>query len=97
MNYPFDGDELMRLEACSACILIFYCKYRIVGGVQWMGKLAKLTQDQLGEIKKFEERWDNLVLLAYEKPARLARLSSEQLRKVQSVEKELGVILVAYR
>jgi hypothetical protein len=62
-----------------------------------MSKLAKLTQVQLEEIRKFEQRWNNIVLLAYKKPAEQAKLSPEQLKKVQMLEKELGVILVAYR
>lgn len=62
-----------------------------------MSKLAKLSQDQLEYIRKFEERWNNLVLLAYEKPEPPAELSVEQLRKIQSLEKELGLTLVAYR
>ena len=49
------------------------------------------------EIRKFEQRWNNIVLLAYKKPAEQAKLSPEQLKKVQMLEKELGVILVAYR
>ena len=62
-----------------------------------MGRLAKLTQVQLEEIRKFEQRWNNVVLLAYEKQAELAKLSPEQVEKLQALEKELGVILVAYR
>jgi hypothetical protein len=61
-----------------------------------MSKLAKLTQAQLEEIKKLEKRWSNTVLLAYEKPAQPAKLSQEQLKKVQALGKELGVVLVAY-
>jgi hypothetical protein len=62
-----------------------------------MSKLARLTQAQLEEIRKLEERWSNVVLLAYEKPAQPTKLSPEQLKKVQALEKELGVVLVAYR
>jgi hypothetical protein len=62
-----------------------------------MSRLAKLTQVQLEEIRKFEERWNNIVLLAYEKPAEPAKLSADQLKKVQALERELGVTLVAYR
>jgi hypothetical protein len=62
-----------------------------------MSRLAKLTQAQLEEIRKFEERWNNIVLLAYQKPTEPAKLSAEQLKKVQALEKELGVKLVAYR
>jgi hypothetical protein len=62
-----------------------------------VGKLAKLTQDQLEEIKKLEERWKGVILLAYEKSAEPAQLSPEQLAKIQNMERELGVILVAFR
>jgi hypothetical protein len=62
-----------------------------------MSRLAKLTQAQLEEIRKFEERWNNIVLLAYEKPAEPAKLSLEHIKKVQRLEKELGVRLVAYK
>ena len=62
-----------------------------------MNRLAKLTQVQLEDIRKFEERWNNIVLLAYERPMEPARLSSEQVRKVQALEKDLGVTLVAYK
>jgi len=61
-----------------------------------MSRLAKLTQAQLEEIRRFEERWNNVILLAYEKPAEPAKLSPEQLKKVKALEKELGVILLAY-
>jgi hypothetical protein len=54
-----------------------------------------LTQAQLEEVRKFEERWNNIVLLAYEKPVEPAKLTSKQLKKVQALEKELGVTLVA--
>lgn len=62
-----------------------------------MNRLAKLTQAQLEEIRKLEQRWNNVVLLAYEKPAEPAKLSPQQVKKVQALEKELGVSLVAYR
>jgi len=62
-----------------------------------VSRLAKLTQAQLEEIRKFEQRWNNVVLLAYEKPAEAAKLSPEQVKKLRALEKELGVILVAYR
>jgi hypothetical protein len=62
-----------------------------------MSKLAKLTDDQLQEIRKFEKRWNNVMLLAYEKSAEPATLSPEQLDKIRSLEKELGVVIVAYR
>lgn len=62
-----------------------------------MSRLAKLTERQLEEIRRFEERWKNVVLMVYEKPAGPAAISPEQLKKIQKLEKELDVILVAYR
>lgn len=62
-----------------------------------MRKFAKLTESQIEEIRKFEARWKNLVLLAYEKPIEPANLSSEQVKQIQRLEKELNVTLVAYR
>jgi hypothetical protein len=62
-----------------------------------MSRLAKLTERQLEEIRRFEERWKNVVLMVYEKPAEPAAISPEQLKKIQKLEKELDVILVAYR
>ena len=61
-----------------------------------MIKLAKLTQTQLEEVRKVEDQWKNIILLAYEKPTEPAKLSSQQLQKIQTLEKELGIVLVAY-
>jgi hypothetical protein len=69
----------------------------MIGGAQSMGRLARLTQAQLEEIRKFEERWNSIVLLAYQKPGEPAKLSPAQLKKVHALERELGVKLVAYR
>lgn len=52
---------------------------------------------QLKEVRKLEDHWKNVTLLAYEKPSETAKLSPEQLQKIRTLEKELGVILVAYR
>ena len=62
-----------------------------------MSRLAKLAGRQLEEIRRFEERWKNVVLMVYEKPAEPAAISPEQLKKIQKLEKELDVVLVAYR
>lgn len=62
-----------------------------------MSRLAKLTERQLEEIRRFEERWKKVVLIVYEKPAEPAAISPEQLKKIQKLEKELDVVLVAYR
>lgn len=62
-----------------------------------MSRLAKLTQTQLEEVRKLEDQWKNVILLAYEKPTEPAKLSPEQLQKIRTLEKELGVILVVYK
>jgi len=62
-----------------------------------MCRLARLTESQLSDIRKLEAKWKGIVLLAYEKPAELARLSNEQLKKLQRLERELGVNLQAYK
>jgi len=60
-------------------------------------RLAKLTESQIREIRKLEERWENIVVLAYEKPLEPAKLSPKQLEKIRTLEKELRVALVAYK
>jgi hypothetical protein len=62
-----------------------------------MNSLAKLTDVQLNEIRKFEKEWNDIVLLAYQKPAEPAQLSLEQMQKIRNLEKKLGIILVAYK
>jgi hypothetical protein len=62
-----------------------------------MCKLAKLTEPQLKDIRQIEAKWKSIVLLAYEKPPELANLSSEQVRRLQKLEKELSVSLMAYK
>ena len=62
-----------------------------------MCRLAELTESQLSDIRKLEAKWEGIILLAYEKPPELASLSSEQLKKLQKLEQELGVNLLAYK
>ena len=62
-----------------------------------MCRLATLTESQLDDIREFEAKWKSVVLLAFEKPPELAKLSGEQLRKLQELEKELNACLVAYK
>lgn len=62
-----------------------------------MCKLAKLTDPQLNDIRQLEAKWKSIVLLAYEKQPELANPSAEQIRRLQKLEKELGVSLVAYK
>lgn len=60
-------------------------------------KFAELTESQIEEIRKLEELWKNIIIVAYEKPLEPARLSFKQFEKIQSLEKESGVVLVAYK
>jgi hypothetical protein len=62
-----------------------------------MFRLAKLTESQLSDVRKLEAKWKGIILLAYEKPLELASLSNEQLKKLQKLEQELGVNLLAYK
>jgi hypothetical protein len=66
-------------------------------GIRGMYKLAKLTESQLNDISKLETEWKGVVVLAYEKAPKPANLSTEQLRRLRELEKELGVVLVAYK
>lgn len=40
-----------------------------------MSRLAELTQTQLEEVRRLENQWKNVILLAYEKPTEPAKLS----------------------
>jgi len=44
-----------------------------------MCRLATLTESQLDDIREFEAKWKSVVLLAFEEPPELAKLSGEQL------------------
>ncbi|MGB8779169.1 MAG: hypothetical protein WCD81_00785 [Candidatus Bathyarchaeia archaeon] len=66
-------------------------------GIRGMYRLAKLTATQLNDIRKLEAKWKGVVVLAYEKAPEPANLSEEQLRRLQKLEKELGVVLIAYK
>ena len=62
-----------------------------------MYRLAKLTASQLKDIRKLEAKWKGVVVLAYEKAPEPANLSTEQLSRIMELEKELDVVLVAYK
>lgn len=61
-----------------------------------MCRYAKLTETELQKIRQLESELKRICLLAVEKPPSLASLSKDQLAKVQALEKELHVRLVAY-
>ncbi|MDH7593150.1 MAG: hypothetical protein QHG99_02200 [Methanomicrobiales archaeon] len=58
-------------------------------------KIAKLSEDQLGEIRKMEKKM-GIILIAYEKIPSYKKLAPDALKKIQSLEKDTGSILVAY-
>ncbi len=60
-----------------------------------MCRLAKLTENELKNVRDCEKRLD-LVLVAYEKCPKLAELTDEQLTRIRDVENQLGLRLVAY-
>jgi hypothetical protein len=51
----------------------------------------------LKKIQALEKELGNVYLLAVEKAPTIASLSKEALAKIQKLEKELNVILVAYK
>jgi len=58
-------------------------------------KIASLTKAQLEKVRALEEDMGTWVV-ALEPEFRLVELSEEQVKRLQSVEKELGLVLLAY-
>jgi len=56
---------------------------------------AEVDKSKLDKIKKLENSTGALIV-ALEPTAKYARLSQEQLDELQSAERELGVVMVAY-
>jgi alpha-ketoglutarate-dependent taurine dioxygenase len=56
---------------------------------------AEVDDTQLNKIKKLEAS-TGAVIVALEPTAKYARLSQQQLDELQSAERELGVLMVAY-
>jgi len=59
-------------------------------------KIANLDDASLAKLKQMEDSFGSLIL-ALEPHHPLADLSAEQIQKLQTLEKELGVTLIAYR
>lgn len=64
--------------------------------VQQKMRFANLDESSLNRIKKMEEAMGS-VILAVEPVYPVAELSPEQVERLQAVEKELGVVIVAYK
>ena len=62
-----------------------------------MCRYAKLGEAEIQKIRDLEIKLGRICLLAVEKPPEFAELGSEQLTRIQKLEKELGVRLVAYK
>ena len=58
-------------------------------------RIANLTESQLEQVHALEEDLDTWVV-AVEPAFRFAKLSDEQIAKLQQIEEQLGVILLAY-
>lgn len=58
-------------------------------------KIANLTKAQLEKVRALEEDMGTWVV-ALEPKFRLVELSEEQMEKLQSAEKELDLVLLAY-
>jgi hypothetical protein len=59
-------------------------------------KIANLDEESIARIRKMEEAMDSLIV-ALEPHYPLAELSDDQVIKLQDLEKELGVVLIAYK
>lgn len=59
-------------------------------------RFARLDKAKIAKIHELEE-FLGTYALAFEPVIKIAALAPEQLDKLQAVEEELGVILVAYR
>jgi len=59
-------------------------------------KIASLDESELKKIRQMEESMGTLIL-ALEPHIPLAELTDEQVDMLSSLEKELGVVLIAYQ
>ena len=58
-------------------------------------KYAQLDENNLERVRSLEEQ-TGAVVLVMEKVHPLARLTDPQIQRIQALEKDLGVILIAY-
>ena len=59
-------------------------------------KIANLDEASLKKVRELEEQMES-VILVLEPHRPLADLTPEQVERVQSLEKDLGVLLLAYQ
>lgn len=59
-------------------------------------RFANLDEASLKKVRELEEQMET-VILAVEPHRPLADLTTEQIQRLQSLEKELGVLLLAYK
>ncbi len=60
-----------------------------------MHKYANLSEMDIAKLRSLENEMKGKILLAY-KEMKPAQLTEEQLNKVRMLEKEMGVVIVAY-
>lgn len=58
---------------------------------------AKLTEDQLAKVKAFEAESGKTVLALREVDLQAEFLSKEEMKKLQALEQELGLILLVVK
>jgi hypothetical protein len=58
---------------------------------------AKLTEEQLGKVRAFEEQTDKRVLVLRSYNAQPDELGEEELEELQALEGELGYIVIAVK
>ncbi|MFO7917512.1 MAG: hypothetical protein R6V13_05500 [Anaerolineae bacterium] len=58
---------------------------------------AKLTEEQLGKVRAFEEETDRRVLVLRSYNAQPDELGEEELEKLQDLEAELGYVILAVK
>lgn len=58
-------------------------------------RYAQLSEKKLKKLRKFEKELDAWIL-AVQPAADLADLNEDQLARIQALEQELGVVLLAY-
>jgi len=59
-------------------------------------KIANLDEEGIERIRQMEDAMDSLIV-ALEPHYPLAELSAEQVSRLQDLENELGVVLIAYQ
>jgi len=59
-------------------------------------KIATLTKDQVDKIRNLETKLHKHIM-AFEPGISIARLSEGEVKQIEDLEKELGVVLLAYK